>query len=267
MPETLLGELSQVKLFDLIKPLLVGKKTGMLTIKGDEHGEIFLELGNIVHARTPHSFGEEAFLKIMSWQTGKTTFEPDIPPREKTISVPTENLLLNWSFKKQEWEKMRKVVPSPHATFRIAVQNNSGDKNIKGEQWNVLAMANGTKTVLDIAKALGWDEFRTSKVIFQLVQEGFLEKGEERAAPGKRYVGEGFFQRIETELKRIVGPVAPYILEDRLKEFGELKNSFPEDRALSFIEALSEDIPHDQKRKEFKRTMVDSLSFEKKRGE
>ena len=95
MPETFLGELSQSKLFDLIKPLLMGKRTGTIMIKGNENGEIFLEMGNIVHARTAHSFGEEAFINIMSWETGKSTFAPDVPPREKTIFIPTENLLLN----------------------------------------------------------------------------------------------------------------------------------------------------------------------------
>src|SRR5574340_851489 len=108
MPETVLGELSQTKFFDLIKPLLGGRKTGILMVKGNENGEIFLEGGNIVHARTAGSLGEEAFLIIMSWQTGQTTFDPDMPLQEKTIFIPTENLLLNWSYRKQEWEKIRK---------------------------------------------------------------------------------------------------------------------------------------------------------------
>jgi len=263
MPQTFLGELSQTKFFDLIKPLLVGRKTGILTIKGNENGEIFLEMGNIVHAKTARSFGEEAFSNIMSWQTGKTTFEPDVPPREKTIFIPTENLLLNWSYKKQEWEKIRKWVPSPNAIFRISLQNGSEDKNIKGDQWNVLALANGTRTVLEIARMLGSDEFKTSKVICQLVQAGLLEKGEERGAPSKKYIGGDFFQMAENELKKIMGPVAPFIIDDQLIEFGETKNSFPQDRALSFVEALSEDIPNDKKKKEFKRAMIEFFSLEK----
>lgn len=263
MPETFLGELSQAKLFDLMKPLLVGRRTGMLMIKGDENGEIFLEMGNIVHAKTAHCFGEEAFLKIMSWQTGKITFDPDVSPQEKTILMPIETLLLNWSFKKEEWEKIRKFVPSPNTIFRIALQSNSEDKNIKGDQWNVLALANGSRTVLEIAKALGWDEFRTSKVIFQLVQAGLLEKGEERGASNKKYINKDFFQMVENELKKIMGPVAPYIIDDQLIEFGEPKDSFPEDQALSFVEALGEDIPNEAKKKEFKRAMMEFLSLEK----
>ncbi len=263
MPETVLGELSQTKFFDLIKPLLAGRKTGILMIKGNENGEIFLEGGNIVHAKTARSFGEEAFLDIMSWQAGKTTFDPDAPLREKTIFIPTENLLLNWSYKKQEWEKIRKWVPSPHAIFRLCVRNHSVEMNIKGDQWNVLAMTNGTKTVLEIARTLGWDEFKTSKVISQLVQEDMLEKVEGKGSQSKKNVSKDFFQMAETEFKKIMGPVASFILDDHIVEFGETKDSFPQDQALPLVEALSEDIPNGGKKKEFKKAMIEFLSLKK----
>ena len=263
MSETFLGELSQTKFFDLIKPLLGGRKTGILMVKGNENGEIFIEMGNIVHAKTAHSFGEEAFINIMSWEMGKAIFDPDVPPREKTIFIPTENLLLNWSYKKQEWEKIRKWVPSPNAIFRISPQSRSEDMNIKGDQWNVLALANGTKTVLEIARMLQWDEFKTSKMICQLVQEGLLEKGEEKGTPNKKYIDKNFFLMVENELKRIIGPVAPFIIDDRLVEYGETQDSFPEDQALSFVEALGEDIQNEIKKKEFKRVMMEFLSLKK----
>ena len=50
MPEIFLGDLSQVKLFDIFKPLLMGKKTGKLCVRGKENGEIYIEMGIIVHA-------------------------------------------------------------------------------------------------------------------------------------------------------------------------------------------------------------------------
>jgi len=260
MPEILLGELSQVKFFDLIKPLLTGKKTGKLTIRGKEDGEIFLETGNIIHAKTAHSFGEEAFLTIMGWTVGRTTFEPDVSPRERTIPIPTENLLLNWSYRKQEWEKIRKVVHSPNDIFRISLQNDSKDRSIKGDQWNVLALANGSRTISEIARTLGWDEFKTSRAIYRLIQVGLLERIEERALSSKKNIGENFFQIMEHELKKVMGPVAPFIIDDKLIEFGETMDSLPEDQALSFLESLGEEVPNEQKRKEFKRTMMEFLS-------
>ena len=124
-------------------------------------------------------------------------------------------------------------------------------------------MANGTRTVLEITRMLGGDEFKTSKVICQLVQEGLLEKGEAKGAPSKKYIDKNFFQMVENELRRIMGPMASFIIDDRLVEFGEAKDSFPEDEALSFVEALSEDIPNEMKKKEFKMGMTGFLSVKK----
>ena len=263
MAEIFLSDLSQVRLFDVLKPLLIGKKTGILSIKGKDNGEIFIEMGSIVHARAGHVLGEEAFSLIMGWRNGKCAFEPEVTPSERTIPISTEQLLLNWSYRKQEWEKVRKVVQSPGAIFRLSPKPDSEDMNIKAEQWKVLALTNGVRTVAEIAATLKWDEIRTSRIIYQLVQSGLLEKGEEPKFPVKKLVKEDFFLAIENELKRAMGPVAPFIIEDKLGEFELGKEHFPRDRAGFFIEALSEEIPQEVKRKEFLRVMEDFLIREK----
>jgi len=260
MPEIFLGDLSQVKLFDILKPLLMGKKTGILSFKGRENGEMYLELGNIVHAKTTYSSGEFAFFTIMGWKMGRITFEPDEPPSERTISIPSEQLLLNWSSKKMEWEKIRELIPSNSTVFRLSLQKDGGNKNINADQWNVLALSNGTNTISEIAKALSWDELKTVRTAYQLIQTGLLERAEVQKPIRKKSVGENFFLTVENELKRVIGPVAPFVIEDKLSEFGETKESLSKDQALPFIESLGEEIPHDLKRKEFVKVMMDSFS-------
>ena len=263
MREIFLGDLSNLKLFDILKTLLVEKKTGVLVIKGKEDGEVYLEGGNIVHAKTAHSSGEEAFLAIMGWRVGKSTFKPDVMSREKTISGPAEQLLLKWSYRKQEWGKIKEVIPSPNAIFRLSLQQNPAEKNIRADQWNVLALANGVRTVSEIAEAVGWDEFKTSKMVYQLIETGLLERAEEQRPVRKKKVGEDFFPTIEHELKKVMGPVAPFIIEDKLAEFGETKDFFPQDQAALFVELLSEEITIDLKKREFVKAMSEILSGEK----
>jgi hypothetical protein len=106
---------------------------------------------------------------------------------------------------------------------------------------------------------LQWDEFKTSKVIYQLVQENLLESGRGEAAQSKKCMDRGFFQMVEKELKNIMGPMASFIIDDLLTEFGEGKESFPQDRALTFVDTLSKEIPNEKRRKEFKRTMMEFL--------
>ena len=263
MPEIFLNDLSRVKLFDILKPLLVGKKTGILSVKGKENGEIYFESGSIVHARTGLSTGEEAFNLLMAWKAGKCTFESDVLPSEKSIPISTEQLLLNWSYRKQEWEKIRKIISSSNTIFRLSPQSSSEEMNIKADQWKVLALANGMRTVTQIAEALKWDEFRTSRVICQMVQSRLLEREEDVKSLGKKWVTEDFFPAIENELKRAMGPVAPLIIDDKLDELGIAKEYIPREKAGFIIEALSEEIPQEIKRKEFLKVMEDFLLRDK----
>jgi len=264
MPEMFLGDLAQVKFFDILTPLLNSKKTGKIVVRGKVGGELYLELGNIIHAKVDNTFGEYAFFTLMGLKVGKASFEPDEVPLERTISISTEQLLTNWSFQKQERDKVREIIPSPNTIFHLSLQKNQENKNINAEQWNVLALCNGEKSVPEITETLGWDEYRTSKIIFQLVQLGLLEKGEDRKPVKKKIVSENFFLILETELKKVIGPMAVFIINDKLSHLGETKDSLAQDEALSFVEALSEEISQDLKKKEFLRVMTDFLLSGKK---
>jgi hypothetical protein len=267
MPEINLGDLAQVKLFDVLKPLFSGKKTGKITLRGKEGGELYLELGNITHARTSSAVGEYAFFFLMGLKAGKAAFEPDEVPSERTISISTEQLLLNWSYRKQEWDKLKEAIPSTNTIFRLSVQKSAENKNINADQWNVLALCNGTKTIVEIAEALKWDEFKTSKILFQLIQLGLLEQAEDQKPVKKKPVSENFFPTVETELKNVIGPMGPLIITDKLSDLGETKDSLGQDQALSFIETLGEEISHEAKRKEFLKIMTDFLAAERKGSE
>ncbi len=264
MPEIFLGDLAQVKLFDILDPLFSGKKTGRIMFRGKEGGELYLELGSITHAKTSHAVGEYAFFTLMGLGAGKALFEPDEIPSERTISTPTEQLMLNWSSQKQEWDKIKEVIPSPNTVFRLSLLKSPENKNINADQWNVLALCSGAKTVSEIAATLNWDEFRTSKTIFQLAQLGLLEKAGEQKLTKKKTVSENFIMTVETELRKLIGPMAPIIIDDKLSELGVTKDSLGQDEALPFIEKLAEDVSRDSKKKEFLRVMMGFLNAEKK---
>ena len=260
MAEIFLGDLGQIKLFDLLKPLLSDKKTGKIVLKGKESGELYLELGNITHAKTNNAVGEYAFFSLMGFKIGKASFEPDEIPSERTISISTEQLLLNWSYRKQEWDRIKEAIPSPNTVFRLSLQKSPENKNINADQWNVLALCNGTKSVTEIAGTLNWDEFKTSKAILQLVQLGLLVRAEGQKPLEKKLAGETFFLKVENELKKAVGPVASVIIDDKLNELGMTATTLPQDQAQPFVEALSEEIPRDAQKKEFIRVLMEFLS-------
>ena len=90
-----------------------------------------------------------------------------------------------------------------------------------------------------------------------------MEQVGEQKPIKKKLVRENFFSVIENELRKVMGAVSPFVVDDKLVEFGENKDSFPQDKLLSFVEALGEEIPQDNKRKEFKRAVLEFFSIEK----
>jgi hypothetical protein len=69
---------------------------------------------------------------------------------------------------------------------------------------------------------------------------------------------------VEAELKKVIGPMAPIIIDDKLSDLGATKDSLGQDQASSFIERLSEEVSRDSKKKEFLRIMMGFLYTEKK---
>jgi len=69
---------------------------------------------------------------------------------------------------------------------------------------------------------------------------------------------------VETELKKVVGPMAPFVISDKLSDMGATKDAFAQDQVSSFVQTLSEEISDDFMRKEFLRAMTDYLLTERK---
>jgi hypothetical protein len=254
MPNDLIGDLSRVRLFDIVKPLVDGKKSGMVVIKGKDAAELYIEGGSIVHGKTDTVTGEEALLTIMDIDEGRVAFNWQLSPENRTVHTSTEELMSNWARREEEWRRLKKVMTSSDAVFSIVVDSGGADRTILAKQWGVLALCNGTRSVSDIADLLGRSVFEVSEIICKLIDIGVLEKVEEAESPKahlKGTVHETFFTDVETELKKVVGPIARIIINDTLEAFEETRDAFPKDRAMSFIRSVSDQIIEEQKRDQF----------------
>ena len=264
MPDDLIGELAKARLLDLVKPLLDGKKSGMVLVKGDEVGELHIEGGEIIHAKTRSCSGEEAILAMTEWRTGRVTFDWKALAEQRTVSMTTGQLLLSWTGREQEWKRIRELIPSSNVMFRIQVESSPEGRLVQTDQWRILALCTGTRTVSEVAETLGWDLFKTSKTIYYMVQARLLEKASEKIIeqkpPLKRHINGNFFSTMENELKKAMGPIAPIIVDDTVAEFGVSREACPLDRTEPLVQAISKEIADEVKRIEFVRAMTEFLA-------
>ncbi|MHB8110235.1 MAG: DUF4388 domain-containing protein [Syntrophorhabdaceae bacterium] len=267
MPNDFIGDLSKNRLLDLMAPLLSKKKSGMIEIKGSQMGEIYLEGSNIIHAKTGELSGEEAILAMMEWNAGRATFDWEAAAGEQTVFMPTEQLLMISKNREAEWARIRELIPSSNSLFQMPVSGCPDERSIHANQWKILALCNGTRSVAEVAEALNQQLFEASQTLFGMVQDGLLERsGEKKTEQSlnvRRTVNGNFFPFIENELKKIMGPIAPIVIDDKLEEFAESRDSFPEDRLPSFVQAIGEEIPDASKRTQFAKYMAEHIARKK----
>ena len=229
-----------------------------MAIKGTEAAELYFEGGQIVHARTDTLNGEEAIRSIMYLDNGRVTFNWRTSPEERTVRLSTGEIMSNWSQWEEEWKKIRQAVPSAEAVFSLVVDSDGEDRMIPAGQWGVLALCNGRRNVSEMAGSLGRTVFDVSDTLCALAEKGLVEKMDAADSPGagpRATVDEAFFEAAETELKKVVGPIARIILNDTLAAFDESREAFPKDRVGSFISTVCDQIAEGPKREKFGKAM------------
>ncbi len=254
------GDLSQIRLLDILNLLIHERKTGKVTLKkGTTVGEIFVEDGKIIHGGAEARNGEEAVYLMMTWMIGQFSYTPDALPESKTIETSTEQIISEGVQRVQEWDRIRKAIPSTDIAFRLSSRRSTDDIALKGDEWNVLVRLNGVRTVREVSQGLGMSEVETAKKLYRLLGAGLIEVAERPPQPARRTVGKSFFDKVQVELTQIMGPIAPVVIEDHVAEMDERISAFPRDRAAELIERISTEVSDETKRVDFQRSMLEIL--------
>ncbi|HSO72146.1 MAG TPA: hypothetical protein VLR91_05805 [Thermodesulfobacteriota bacterium] len=174
------------------------------------------------------------------------------------MGLPTEQIISNWFQREEEWKKFRQAVPSAESVFSLVAESGNEDRMIPAGQWGVIALCDGRRNASAMAGRLGRTLFDVSETLYALVLRGLVEKTEAAPIPQagfKTTVDEAFFEVAETELKKVVGPIARIILNDTLAAFEEPREAFPKDRVNSFISTVCDQITEEPKREKFGKAM------------
>ncbi|MBW2058350.1 MAG: DUF4388 domain-containing protein [Deltaproteobacteria bacterium] len=260
MAEVFSGDLSQIRLLDILNLLIREGKTGKVSLrKGGALGEIFVENGKIVHGSAESSYGEEAIYLMMTWTIGKFSYTPDVLPDSRTVSRSTEQIISEGVERMEEWDRIRKAIPSSDAVFKLSSQKEKDEILLKAGEWNILIRIDGRKTVREIARELETSEIEAARRLYRLSASGLIEMVEAAVRSPKRIVGKGFFDILRQELTWVMGPMAPVIIEDQVADMDEKISAFPRSRAAELVEAVSMDISDEAKRIDFQKKMLEIL--------
>src|SRR5450759_474854 len=123
---------------------------------------------------------QDTIFDLFRWEEGDFDFEPlpEFPVEEDIgLSVSIENIVMEGSRRLEEWNRIKKKIPSMDLVFKMATAPGEGtfDISLKPAEWNLLLKTDGTRSVAQLARETGQTDFEVARVIYGLFSAGLLE--------------------------------------------------------------------------------------------
>ncbi|MEO7803153.1 MAG: DUF4388 domain-containing protein [Actinomycetota bacterium] len=160
----------------LLRVLDEQKKRGDVRI-----GDLLVEKGFVSKEMLDTFVQEEiqdAIFHLLQWDVGVFTFDEGVVSEQEVgLSVSVETLIMESSRRLDEWEVIQRKIPSLDVVVRMAQSppEDVVEINIKPEEWSLLVLADGIRSVRDIAAATERSEFDACKILYGLITAGLLE--------------------------------------------------------------------------------------------
>ena len=183
------GSLNELPLSDIVQLVAASGKTGMFSMtRASEKGYVYLQNGQITHAKLGEVEGEDAVYALALWSQGSFQFSPGVESEARTISRSNTNLLLEAARRSDEWKILSKKIPGTDSVpVLVAREGANGPVTLTPLEWKVATKADGSRSIDEIARALRTSAFDIAKTLYGLVTAELVEigkaRGGDRAAP------------------------------------------------------------------------------------
>ncbi len=122
---------------------------------------------------------EDTIFDLMRWEEGEFDFEamPEVDEEDIGLSVSIENIVMEGSRRLEEWERIKKEIPSPDVVFKMATAPGEGtfEISLKPVEWRILLLTDASRSVTEIANAAKRTDFEVARVLYGLLSAGLLE--------------------------------------------------------------------------------------------
>ncbi len=148
---------------------------------------------------------------------------------------------------------------TPQTIFRISAEGATGAVHLSAEAWRVLTQVNGSRSIGEIATNLNADAAQIVRTAVDLFRLGLLAADKQSTVPVRTTVNGVFFENIEKEFVRVIGPIGPILIEEEIANLGEGRENFPRDKVAMLVERVSAQIADEKKRVNFQRIMLEAI--------
>ncbi|HLJ73189.1 MAG TPA: DUF4388 domain-containing protein [Thermoanaerobaculia bacterium] len=189
---SLSGSLDTFKLPDVLTFLNATRKTGMLTLTSTtKETYVFLGDGAVVYAassldKSPRvNKSDDAAMKravsdviydAFVWNGGSFAFFDgiELPPQAVTIAIDLSNLIMEGARRISEWEECLRLLPDSSVVFRVATDPESEKITLTLDEWRILFLINGQRTLEELCRESDTDAFRVYRVVYGLLASNLI---------------------------------------------------------------------------------------------
>lgn len=179
-PDTadLKGGLEIFPLTDVVELIRGTNRTGLLVVKHDnEQRQIWFVKGQPIHSETAHLQGTEAYYATFEWKKGHFEFFEGTTTHNTTIHSASEEITIEAVRRLDEWRKYREVIPASYyiVCFATGVGGEAANLELEAHEWKILSLVDDKLDVKALSTNSGFSEFKTTRIVFSLIQAGLLE--------------------------------------------------------------------------------------------
>lgn len=136
---------------------------------------------------------EELIFSLMSWERGSFKFyENQFPTEEEiTVNLSTENVVLEGMRRLDEMTRIKDYLPDFSVVFTLANSepNQKREITLEPEEWNILGLIDGRRTIEDIIQASSLDSIEALKRLASLQLAGLVRPTKSAVTNGDKLAG------------------------------------------------------------------------------
>jgi predicted transcriptional regulator len=147
--------------------------------------------------------------------------------------------------------------PSQQQTYyRKVIRKDHNQISLDADMIRLLIAIDENKSLYQIADEVDMRADTLKANLKKLLQQGLIEPVKKDLPVLDRI----FLQALKINLSKVIGPMSEILIEEVVSEMELTSPGIPMDQAAELITTLSHEIPDEEKRIEFKKSMMDILN-------
>ena len=125
-------------------------------------------------------------------------------------------------------------------------------------EWYVIAMVYKYRDLDKLKARLNVNPDQLTRVLKKLQDKKFIKLIKTLSHPSIE-IPTLFWEKLEKELSRCIGPIAPLVIDDTIEEFNKSRDNFPHKMLYNLLEKISLEINTSDGKQQFQKTMLEVI--------